>query len=70
MPVRPTPSTRLTPAQAGQILGWSETTLATKRSRGGGPSYIKVNGKVFYNRADVEAFALTRTVEHPQGGAQ
>ncbi|WP_035052686.1 helix-turn-helix domain-containing protein [Andreprevotia chitinilytica] len=64
MQSHPSPSTSLSPAQAGAIIGVSEATLATWRCRGNGPAYLKRSGKVFYRYADVAAFAAARTTQH------
>ena len=42
----------------GQV---KETTLSTWRSRGLGPAYVKVGGRVLYRLADVEAFEAKNT---------
>lgn len=36
-------------------------TLATWRSRGNGPPYVKVGGKVLYRVADLEAYEKKNT---------
>ena len=54
----------LTPTQAGQESNLTESTLATKRSRGNGPAYIKRNGKVFYRRGDLLKWLEQRTTQH------
>ena len=38
------------------VPGTSEQYWATLRHKGGGPEYIKLNRKVYYRRADVEAW--------------
>ena len=38
----------LRPAQVGEIMGWSQNTLANYRSRGEGPPYVKVRNRVLY----------------------
>ncbi|SMC17983.1 Helix-turn-helix domain-containing protein [Andreprevotia lacus DSM 23236] len=58
----------LTAKQAATQMGVAVTTLATWRSRGNGPVYLKRGGKVFYRASDIEAFVAARTTEH--GGAQ
>ncbi|MBM3116061.1 helix-turn-helix domain-containing protein [Jeongeupia naejangsanensis] len=45
------------------LLRVTETTLATWRSRGGGPAYIKRGGRVLYRLADLQAFMATRNIE-------
>ncbi|MFF9687296.1 helix-turn-helix domain-containing protein [Streptomyces sp. NPDC014623] len=60
-------SEKLTPAQAGQLMGVSPQTLANWRWQGIGPAYIKLTpgrgGRIRYNRAAVEAWMCSRTVE-------
>ncbi|MFC7093511.1 helix-turn-helix domain-containing protein [Jeongeupia naejangsanensis] len=51
------------PAHAALLLRVTETTLATWRSRGGGPAYIKRGGRVLYRLADLQAFMATRNIE-------
>lgn len=48
----------LTPAELSARWGDSvkETTLATWRSRGNGPKYVKCGGRVLYRLADIEAY--------------
>jgi len=62
---------RLTPAQAGELVGVSPQTLANWRWLGIGPEYIKLTpgrgGRIRYTRAAVEAWLSAQTVE--TGGA-
>jgi hypothetical protein len=58
MSFKPAQDIRLTPEQL--VERWqgavSLATLATWRSRGGGPSFIKVGRQPLYPLADVEAY--------------
>jgi hypothetical protein len=54
----------LLPAIAATLLGKAVSTLARERCRGNGCPYLKINGKVFYLRADVEAHAAKNTTYH------
>ena len=58
-----TSSDFLTPSQLldrwkGQV---SAATIATWRSRGNGPPYVKVGGKVLYRVSDVEGWETKNT---------
>lgn len=60
---KPIYSDFLTPPQLlerwkGQV---SAATLATWRSRGNGPPYVKVGGKVLYRVTDVESWEAKNT---------
>lgn len=63
------PNQKLTPAEAAKLLGKAESTLARERCRGTGCPYLKINGKVRYLRADVEAYLAQHTTRHTTGGA-
>ncbi|MFJ8191107.1 helix-turn-helix domain-containing protein [Streptomyces sp. NPDC096094] len=56
---------RLTPAEAGELMGVSPQTLANWRWLGIGPAYIKLTpgrgGRIRYTRAAVEAWLNERT---------
>ncbi|MEU3045093.1 helix-turn-helix domain-containing protein [Streptomyces sp. NPDC006984] len=58
---------RLTPAEAGEIMGVSPQTLANWRWQGIGPAYIKLTpgrgGRIRYSLAAVEAYMRERTVQ-------
>ncbi|GLS03975.1 hypothetical protein GCM10007860_11210 [Chitiniphilus shinanonensis] len=58
---------RLTPAQAAILIGLSEATLNTKRSRGGGIAYFKQGRRVFYRLADLEHYQASRTQRMGKG---
>lgn len=49
--------------EAGNLLGLSPATLNTWRCRGKGPKYVKLGGKVFYRRADLEDFISKNLVD-------
>lgn len=51
--VRVLPDGRMSPPNAAIFLGYDEKTLAIWRSRGIGPRYVKVQGKVFYYLDDL-----------------
>lgn len=51
---------RLNPAELAALLEVSERTLARYRSRGMGPAFERVDGQVFYPRANVEAWLAGR----------
>ena len=50
------PDGRMSRNQTARYLGLAPQTLASWASRGFGPQPIKLGGKVFYRRADVDAF--------------
>jgi hypothetical protein len=54
--VRQLPDGRLTRDNAARYLGHSPKTLAMWQVRGLGPPSVKVGGRVFYYRADLDAF--------------
>lgn len=45
-----------TTEECAAILKVSPKTLETWRSRGKGPKYYKVGGRVLYKKSDIEAF--------------
>jgi hypothetical protein len=49
------PDGRMSPKNAARYLGREEKTLAQWRSQGKGPKYVKLNGRVFYFRDDLDA---------------
>ncbi|XZG69274.1 helix-turn-helix domain-containing protein [Chitinibacteraceae bacterium HSL-7] len=51
----------LTPSQATELLGLTTSTLATMRSRGGGPPYLKRGRAIYYHIDDLVQFQLQRT---------
>jgi len=50
--------------RAARILGLSPATLATLRSRGGGPPYCKLGRAVRYRVADLRAWRDARLERH------
>jgi hypothetical protein len=54
--VRILPDGRMTRADAARYLGAAEKTLAMWQLQGKGPRSIKVGGRVFYYRADLDRF--------------
>jgi hypothetical protein len=52
------PSTRLlTPKRAGDLLGGVKPkTLAKWRCNGGGPPFVRLGSRVFYDAADLEKY--------------
>lgn len=59
------PSSRLlTPAQAAEVLGIPEGTLAQWRSQRRGPPFVKLEGRlVRYRSTDMEKYISARVVE-------
>ncbi len=47
---------RVGPKEAAEILGMSPQTLANWRSMGGGPRWLKVGGRVFYEYRELNEF--------------
>ena len=54
--VRILPDGRMTSGNAARYLGHAEKTLAMWRSQGKGPRSVKVGGKCFYFRDDLDRF--------------
>ena len=54
--VRFTPDERTTRRGAAEYLGVAEKTLAMWQSAGRGPKSVKVGGRRFYFRLDLDAF--------------
>lgn len=46
----------LTTKEASEMTGFSPSTLNTWRSRRRGPKFVRIMGRVYYMRADVEAW--------------
>ena len=54
----------LTPAQAAELLGVPEGTLAQWRSQRRGPAFIKLEGRlVRYRARDLDSYIVGRVVE-------
>lgn len=66
MPIPTDPETMLPRAEGAATLteaGFpiAPATLATKASRGGGPPFVKFNGRVLYRWGDLLAWAQAQT---------
>jgi hypothetical protein len=44
------------PEMKNVIPGWTDQYGAALRHKGGGPAYVKLGRKVYYRRADIEAW--------------
>lgn len=49
-------SCRMDTSEAAQYLGLSPRTLMNKRNLKIGPSYIKIGGRVVYDRTDLDEY--------------
>jgi hypothetical protein len=58
--VRLLPDGRMTRDDAARYLGHASKTLAMWALQGKGPRSVKVGGRVFYYRADLDAFVAGR----------
>jgi hypothetical protein len=47
--------------EAAAYLRLAPSTLVTRRTRGGGPKYVRAAGRVYYRRADLDAYLDGRT---------
>jgi excisionase family DNA binding protein len=57
------PDDLLRPDEAAALLDYSCRTLATWRRRGHGPAFVRTEGRrIFYRRADVDAWLARRVV--------
>lgn len=54
---------RMKVREAATYLGLSESTLNSMRCEGRGPRYVRLGNRVFYRRADLDAYLKTCTVE-------
>lgn len=54
---------RMNVDQAAERLGLSRSTLEKMRHTGRGPRYVKLGGRVFYRRADLDAYIEGAIVE-------
>lgn len=50
-------------SEAAAYLGLSVSTLNKARCAGRGPRYVKVGGRVFYRRQDIDEYLRGRLVE-------
>lgn len=55
------PDGRMTPSVVANYLGVAVKTLAIWRSRGVGPSFCKLSGRVFYFKAAVDDWVTERS---------
>jgi hypothetical protein len=62
------PSELLPPPAAAAYVNLSENTLAGGRSYGTGPAYIKIGGRIFYMRSDLDAWIASRRVKSTAEG--
>jgi predicted site-specific integrase-resolvase len=46
----------LSPAEAAELLRVEPRTLETWRYRGQGPTYVKIGGRVWYPKHELEAY--------------
>ena len=51
-----------------RLLGKAPATLATWRTRGFGPEFLKIGASVFYQRGDVVAWLKARRVKSAAAG--
>lgn len=54
---------RLNCAAAAKHVGLSKNTLDRMRSEGRGPRYMRLGSRIFYRRADLDAYLVACTVE-------
>ncbi|HYG05320.1 MAG TPA: helix-turn-helix domain-containing protein [Stenotrophomonas sp.] len=54
---------RMNVDQAAERLGLSRSTLEKMRHTGRGPRYVKLGGRVFYRRVDLDAYIEGAIVE-------
>jgi predicted site-specific integrase-resolvase len=60
----------LTTRQAGEYLHVSPATLATWRSRGKGPAYIRIGGAIRYHIQDLESYLLVHSSRYEPGNSR
>jgi predicted DNA-binding transcriptional regulator AlpA len=56
----------LTQAETALLLRLSPTTLATWRSRGGGPRFVKLGDAIRYDLRDIETYLQSRRQDAAQ----
>jgi excisionase family DNA binding protein len=56
-------SERLRGEQAASYLGISKSSLEKMRHEGRGPRYLKLGGKCFYRRSDLDSYIEKSVVE-------
>ncbi len=49
--------------EAAAYLRLAPSTLVTRRCRGGGPRFVKVGGRIYYRRADLDGYLDARTYD-------
>ncbi|RFF50168.1 helix-turn-helix transcriptional regulator [Xanthomonas campestris] len=54
---------RLKGPEAAKYLGFSHSTLEKMRHEGRGPRYVKLGGRVFYRKADLDAYVEAAVIE-------
>ncbi|CTP92388.1 hypothetical protein XTPLMG728_3224 [Xanthomonas translucens pv. poae] len=57
------PASRLRGPAAATYLGLSHSTLEKMRHEGRGPRYVKIGGRVFYRREDLDSYIEGSVVE-------
>jgi hypothetical protein len=62
--VRVLPDGRLSRQDAARYLGMAEKTLAMWTLTGRGPKWLKVGGRVFYFKTDLDAFIRGVAAQH------
>ena len=55
-----TESNLLTPRESAEYRRCSIRKQDRERADGRGPSYFRIDGRIFYRRSDVDAFLATR----------
>jgi len=55
------PDGRMNPASASRYVGVATKTLAIWRSKGLGPTFCKLSGRVFYFKVDVDRWVAERS---------
>jgi len=54
---------RMKVADAARYIGLSQSTLDTMRSKGRGPRYLRIGGRVYYRKDDLDAYIEAGVVE-------
>lgn len=67
--VRILPDGRMTSTDAATYLGYTTKTLASWRSQGKGPTWIKVSGRIFYLQSSLDVFVAASNSRKPSKGA-
>ncbi|WJI14953.1 helix-turn-helix domain-containing protein [Pseudoxanthomonas winnipegensis] len=61
---------RLKGPDAAKYLGCSHSTLEKMRHEGRGPRYVKLGGRVFYRKSDLDAYVEAAVVETTESRAK